>query len=949
MRIIGAGVVAVLVAILLFFVRPAAVLDLDNRVCDVLTRWAGPGKQTGRVMVVEIDDKSVARHGRWPWPRELTGRLVERVAANNPSEIVLDMMFPQEANAAGGPVDDGLAAANDRALASALAAKPAVVGYSLRLEGGGDISSECDVPSLPLALADSGGFATAPFFRASGALCNAPLISRAAAASGFLNATPDSDGKVRRLPLLIESAGRFYPSLALAALIAYRHVRTVELTADSNGAARLRLDGRVIPLEGQSLARLRFRGARRSFPNVSAADVLSGAVPPGALRGKIALVGGTALGLWSPVVAPVDALYPAVEVQATAIDNLLQGDVLARPGGGWVWELLLGLLAGLGCTVLLARVRSPWAPAGALGLGVAAPVGSALLLRSTGVLLSPLPAAVALACASVVVIVLNSRRARRTAERAERQLDSARELTREVREEGESRYRRLVENISDAIVVYDVEGRIEFANSRLREWFGLTEEDIHTVTLERYVAPEWRAEWRARHNRRVRGEAVPGQFEFEGLRADGTRMWIEAIVTTVTENGRIAGTQAALRDTTARKRLEAEYLQAQKMEIVGRLAGGVAHDFNNLLQVISGYGELAMQDLPPSHPSYSSLEQIRMAGERAAELTQKLLAFGRKQVAQPRAFELNVVVAEAERMFSRLAGGGIQIEARLDPAAGQVMADSGQISQVLMNLLVNARDSMPAGGSIVIETGNVEVTGEEAAEGARSGLAAGWYVHIGVTDTGTGMTDEVKQRLFEPFFTTKEPGKGTGLGLATAYAIIRQSGGAITVASEVGRGTAFHVYLPRLEAGMADAAGASAPVAVPGGSETVLIVEDQDAVRQLASAWLARLGYRVLEASNGPEAIELARRYPGQIDLLLTDVILPLMNGQALAEELLRTRPGIKALYVSGYAGAVVDHGGMPEGDWAFLAKPFSREALAAKVREVLAGPARSRLGRPIP
>jgi PAS domain S-box-containing protein len=946
MRIIGAGIIAVLIAILLFFLAPAPVRDLDNRVCDALTGWAGPGKQTGRVVVVEIDDKSLALDGRWPWPRELTGRLVKSVAAGNPSEIVLDMMFPEEANAAA--VED-VAAANDRALASALGAKPAVVGYSLRMEGGGDIPSECDVPPLPLVMIDSGGFAMAPFFRASGALCNVPLISRAAAASGFLNATPDGDGKVRRLPLLIESGGRFYPSLALAALIAYRHVRTVELTADANGAARLRVDGRVIPLEGQSLARLRFRGARRTFPYVSAADVLSGKVPPEALRGKIAVVGGTALGLWSPVVTPVDTLFPAVEVQATAIDNLLQGDVLARPGGGWAWELLLGLLAGVGCTVLLARVRSPWAPAGALGLAVAAPVGSTLLLRSTGVLLSPLPAVVALACAAVVVIVLNSRREKRTAERAERQLHSARELTREVREEGESRYRRLVENISDAIVVYDVEGRIEFANSRLREWFGLTEEDIHTVTLERYVAPEWRAEWRDRHERRVRGEAVPGQFEFEGMRADGSRMWIEAIVTTVEENGRVVGTQAALRDITARKRLEAQYLQAQKMETVGRMAGGVAHDFNNLLQVINGYADLAMQDLPSGHPCFSSLEQIRMAGERAAELTQKLLAFGRKQIAQPRALQLNLVVEEAEQMFSRLAGKDVQLETRLDPAAGRVMADSGQISQVLMNLLVNARDSMPAGGSIVIETGNVEVTGEEAAEGAHAGLAAGWYVRMGVTDTGTGMTDEVKQRLFEPFFTTKEPGKGTGLGLATAYAIIRQSGGAITVASEVGRGSAFHVYLPRLEAGTADAAGAGTPAVVPGGSETVLLVEDQDAIRQLAGAWLAQLGYRVLEASNGPEAIDLASRHAGPIELLLADVILPQMNGQALAEELQRTRPGMKVLYVSGYAGAVADHGGMPEGSWGFLAKPFSREALAAKVRELLGGGERERPGRPIP
>ena len=933
MRIIGAGVVAVLISVLLFFFRPAPVINLDHNVCDLLTRWAGPGARSGRVVIVEIDDRSLAQYGRWPWPRDLMGRLVEGIASHGPAEIVLDMMFPQDGAGVDGPAPNDSGAANDRVLAVAIQARPSVVGYSFQFESGPEIPFACGVPSLPLVVADAGVAGRPAFLRASGALCNAPIIARAAAGSGFLNAAPDSDGKTRRMPLLIESGGRFYPSLALAALNVYRRASTVELNAQTYGASRLRLDDRVIPLEGPSLMRLRFRGARRTFSSISAADVLAGGVSAESWRGKIAVLGGTAQGLWSQVVTPVDALFPGVEIQATAIDDLLQGDVLVRPGDGILWELLMALVVGIGATVLLARVHSLWGPAAALALAVSTWVSCELLLRASGVLLSPLPATAALACSFPVVILLINRREKGTARQAEQHLVSARELTREVRAEGESRYCRLVENVSEAITVDDRDGRLVFANRRFWELFGLAVGDVHDVTLEQYVAPECRAEVRDRHDRMVRGEVVPTNFAFEGIRSDGTRLWIDAIVTTVQENGRITGTQAALRDITERKRMEAKYLQAQKMESVGRLAGGVAHDFNNLLQIINGYSDLVIEDLRPDHPCFSNVMQIRAAGERAAELTQKLLAFGRKEVAQPRVVELNLVVTEAERMFGRLIGEDIELVTHLDPEAGQVMADPGQLYQVLMNLVVNSRDSMPGGGRIVIETRNVEV----AVDGAHPGLAVGSYVYLAVIDTGTGMSDDVKQRLFEPFFTTKEPGKGTGLGLATVYAIVNQTGGSIEVVSELGEGTSFHVYLPRFQHNVTATPGASAPAIVLRGSETVLVVEDQEAVRQLATVFLENLGYRVLQASNGPEAIELAGRYPEAIDLLLTDVVLPFMNGQVLADRLKNSRPDIGILFISGYAEGSLSYRGAADRGCSFLAKPFSREALAAKVREALA------------
>jgi signal transduction histidine kinase/ActR/RegA family two-component response regulator len=439
---------------------------------------------------------------------------------------------------------------------------------------------------------------------------------------------------------------------------------------------------------------------------------------------------------------------------------------------------------------------------------------------------------------------------------------------------------------------------------------------------------------REQHRLRIAGVPVPDHQEYEGICADGTRIWIEAQVTTVEEGGRIVGTQSALRDVTERKRLEAQYLQAQKMESVGRLAGGVAHDFNNLLTVINGYSELLAAKLGNDRGLREMAEQILRAGKSAAELTTQLLTFSRKQVAQARPLDLNVLVEEAQKMFSRILGEDVQLESKLSPTLGQVMADPGQMHQVLMNLVVNARDSMPRGGRLTIETRNVDV--DEGFSRQHPEVAPGRYVYLGVTDTGTGMSEEVKRQIFEPFFTTKEKGKGTGLGLATVYGIVRHSEGWIRVDSAPGAGSTFHIYLPRTQ--LVVEAAATVPSAdLAKGSETVLLVEDEDAVRELTEQMLKDHGYQVLQAGSGAEALALATSYPGTIHLLMTDVILPQMNGRALAEALWSSRPEIKVLYMSGYSEDVIGQG-LPERRVAYLAKPFSSVDLAAKVRQTLAG-----------
>ncbi len=388
------------------------------------------------------------------------------------------------------------------------------------------------------------------------------------------------------------------------------------------------------------------------------------------------------------------------------------------------------------------------------------------------------------------------------------------------------------------------------------------------------------------------------------------------------------------RDITERKRLEEQLYQAQKLESVGRLAGGVAHDLNNVLTVIIGHSQMALRGLPEGAPLRGRVEEISLAGERAAALTQQLLAFSRKQVIQPRPIDLNAVVVEMNKMLRSLLRENIEMVTRLDPELGQVMSDPGQINQVLMNLMVNASDAMPDGGRLIIQTSNAELDRNFADE--HPDVTPGPYVLLEVSDTGAGMDENVQQHIFEPFFTTKDVGEGTGLGLSTVYGIVRQSRGWIGVSSEPGKGTTFQIYLPRVDVPVEP----EKVVARGGGprqaSETVLLVEDQEDVRKLARSVLETSHYRVLEAAGGAEALALAREHAGPIHLMLTDVVMPGMTGKELAGHLKPLRPEMKVLYMSGYTENIIAHGGFLETGIAFIAKPLTPDALLAKIAEVL-------------
>ncbi|HLG15504.1 MAG TPA: PAS domain S-box protein [Blastocatellia bacterium] len=509
-----------------------------------------------------------------------------------------------------------------------------------------------------------------------------------------------------------------------------------------------------------------------------------------------------------------------------------------------------------------------------------------------------------------------------------------RKRTEEALRASEERYRDLFENANDIIYTHNLDGRFTSLNKTGELITGYTRDEALELNVADVVVPEDVSTARSMIQQKVTGESST-TYGLEIKTKSGRYVALEVSTRLILQQGEPVGVQGIARDVTDRKNLEDQLRQSQKMEAIGRLAGGVAHDFNNLLTAIIGYTSIVLGRLDPDDPLRRELEEVKNAGGRAASLTSQLLAFSRKQVLQPKVFDLNNVVTNVNRMLRRIIGEDVELVMDLDPSLGLVRADPGQIEQVVLNLAVNARDAMPRGGKLTIETANVVLGDAQHQVGVR----AGPYVVLQVRDTGCGMDEETQSHIFEPFFTTKEHGKGTGLGLSTVYGIVSQSGGHIRVDSEPGKGTAFYIYLPETESSADHDDQRVESEHFPEGQETVLLVEDEPFVRELACSVLQGQGYSVLAAANGEDAMRLVQNHDHrQIHLLVTDVVMPQMSGCELAGRLAALRPDLKVIYVSGYAdGAIAKHG-IQDGRDSFLQKPFTPGVLVRKVREVLDG-----------
>jgi PAS domain S-box-containing protein len=499
--------------------------------------------------------------------------------------------------------------------------------------------------------------------------------------------------------------------------------------------------------------------------------------------------------------------------------------------------------------------------------------------------------------------------------------------------------RAILESASQAILTIDRSGRILAANQKTGEMFGYSNEELAGQPVE-ILLPESVRDKHTGHRTnyfaapRVRPMGVG--MDLSARRKDGQEFPVEISLSFIMSGGEHLAI-AFVSDITQRKSLQERLIHAQKMEAIGRLAGGIAHDFNNLLTVISGFDRFLLKNLSPIDPLRGYAEEISKAAERATALTRQLLTFSRRQIIQPKVVVVNDIVVSADKMLRRLIGEHIDLALTLSPNTGHILADPNQVEQVLFNLVVNARDAMPHGGRIGIETANASLDAEYAR--MHPGVRPGLFVMIAVSDTGVGMDTETRRHIFEPFFTTKPADRGTGLGLATVYGIVKQNGGDIWLYSEPGNGTTFKVYWPRVERASEEQPSAQAAMKHEGGTETVLVVEDEPGVRQLICEVLRQEGYTVLESSDSLQAAQVSETYPGEIHLLVTDIVMPHSSGRDLSARLASSRPGMKVLYISGYTEDTIVHHGVLESDLAFLPKPFAFEALLGKMREILDSP----------
>ena len=946
-----------LAVIVAYLVHPSFIRSITNETADLVMVWKKSTPVSGKVLIVDLDEKSLARYGQWPWPRYRLSQLLRTIAKSGAASIGLDMILaesdrtsprnlqPAVGRELGYPIDlSGMSTHitdYDHLLADTLAKGPFVLGYEFLFENSIDRSASCNLHPLKVVRITRPG-ADAPRqtqFKASGVVCNLQLFSDAVSYSGFLNASPDADGILRRIPQLIRFGDRLFPSLTLAMLMQSIGAGQLEIVQRSNGLQELAVGKRKIPVDPHGEMQVDFGSKSSSMPRISAGDILAGSISPERFKDKLVLVGSSASGLEHSFQTPASPVHSDVDIHARLLDNMITGRLVIRTQEFLIWEAVAGFILAL--LLCFAIVRMEILSSALFGGGTLAAVwgGSVALYQASGYLISPfLPSVLVILNYTLLTILKTWKNQIAAREKADDTLI--------LLKSSEKNLDSIIKAVPDIIFRLDAAGRITFISPAISKYITTPEKLIGQPIFD-LVAPDDLPKARYRLNEKRTGERATNGLEIRLLlphrQEDHTEevgyfsISAEGIYKTDTpcSNG-FVGTQGIIRDITEQKKLEDRLLHAQKMETIGNLAAGVAHDLNNVLAGLVTYPELLLLELPEDSPIRSKLSVIQKSGQKAAAIVQDLLALARRGVKNTEIVNLNSIISDflssPECAATRKYYPDIIIETDLAADLMNVKGSKIHLSKAVMNILNNAVEAMPSGGTIRMSSRNRYL--DTSLHGYED-IPAGEYVTFTVVDEGVGIARDDMAKIFEPFYSKKTMKRsGSGLGMTVIWATVKDHDGYIDVQSKEGDGTQIVIYLP-VTREIEEANPRRIGIEEYLGTERVLIVDDMPEQQHIAENMLAKLGYRVASVDSGEAAVEYLLK--NEVDLIVLDMIMPGgMDGLETFRRIVEIRPGQKAVITSGFSESERVKSLQQLGAGKYIQKPYSLERLGIAVRKEL-------------